>query len=263
MTARRPIVATVIAVTDRDRWDTPTDNIVVVESSRRRLIWLPRDLWSSAVGDRINVAFAHGGHRLLIDAVAEYGFAPRASICFRRSVIEHALQTVTITVPVERRLSFWYPLEPTAPIEDGRKIVSFEPPQEVLTGERLHQWIGARFAVDGPAVRLPDLDRIERQKVLVRRLLEERVRFASPIEDTADVSTWNGRTAFADLAQIGPTWRLETLNDVEPAEIDGKRILIARRPSFLARSASPLRRVGTPPFWRRWRSRASSTSVGE
>ena len=134
-----------------------------------------------------------------------------------------------------------YRLEPTAPIEDGRKIVSFEPPQEVLTGERLHQWIGARFAVDGPAVRLPDLDRIERQKVLVRRLLEERVRFASPIEDTADVSSWNGRTAFADLAQIGPTWRLETSNDVEPAEIDGKRVLIARRPSFLARSASPLR----------------------
>jgi hypothetical protein len=224
---RRPIVATLITITDRDGWDARTDNIVLVEPARRRLLWLPRDLWSSVVGDRLNTAFARGGHPLLRDALGEYGFALTASICLRRSAIERALQTVSVAVPVERRLAFWYPLEPTALLEEGRKLVSFEPPCEILAGERLHQWIGARNPV-GSDVGFPDLDRIERQKVLVRRLLEEQFRFASVLEDTGRVSIWNRRAALADLVQVGPAWRLETFAAVHPAEVGGKRVLLAK-----------------------------------
>ena len=39
-----------------------------------------------------------------------------------------------------------------------------------LEGERIHQWLGARFTPDGTGT---DFQRIERQKVFVQRLVEE------------------------------------------------------------------------------------------
>lgn len=210
---------------DRDSWEAQTDNIVVVDAKRRRLLWIPRDLWSEVVGDRVNAAFARGGHRLLMEALAEYRLPVGASICCHRSALEQALEGLCISVPVPRQLSLWYPLHPTERLEDGRKVVTFEPPREWLAGERIHQWLGARWAVDPAVGALPDLERIERQKVFVRRLLEEQIRFSRLLDDSALVSLVGREEALADLARVQPNWGFRTLDAVRPAAVDGKLVL--------------------------------------
>ena len=65
----------VVAILDRDNWTANTDIIVVVDADKRRLVWVPRDLWSPLVNDRVNAAFAKGGGGLLLDALAELGLA--------------------------------------------------------------------------------------------------------------------------------------------------------------------------------------------
>ncbi len=222
-------MSTVVSITDRDNWKATTDNIVVVDPKRRRLLWIPRDLWSRVVGDRVNGAFALGGHGLLLDALSEYVPAVGASICVRRSAVESVLGDVRLTVPVPKKLRFWYPLHPLERLEDGRKLVVFEPPEEVLEGERIHQWLGARTAVDPAPNVLPDLARIERQQVFVRRLLEEHVRFPELLEDPAFVSVSDRTRALADLALVEPSWRFRTFDAVRPATIDGKRVLLPVR----------------------------------
>ncbi|WFP61834.1 MULTISPECIES: hypothetical protein [unclassified Mesorhizobium] len=39
------VTAVVVAILDRDNWTANTDIIVVVDVARRRLTWVPRDLW--------------------------------------------------------------------------------------------------------------------------------------------------------------------------------------------------------------------------
>ena len=57
---------------DRSGWPANTDNIVVVDPAEQRFLWVPRDLWCEGVGDRINAAFGRGGHRGLVEALAEH-----------------------------------------------------------------------------------------------------------------------------------------------------------------------------------------------
>src|SRR5262245_10587821 len=97
--------------------------------------------------DRINCAFSQGGNERLVAALAELGFPCEHGLRLRRAATERALARVAIEVPVNEPLDLWYPLAPTRPIEDGRKMVSFRPPRERLEGERIHQWIGARLRV--------------------------------------------------------------------------------------------------------------------
>jgi hypothetical protein len=223
-------MSSVVSITDRDDWER-TDAVVVVDPKRRRLLWIPRDLWSQVVGDRVNRAFALGGHELLIDALAEFGLKVSASICVRRTAVTRVLEGVRLTVPVSRQLRFWYPLHPLESLEDGRKLIVFAPPQELLEGERIHQWLGARAAVDPVPGVLPDLARIERQQVFVRRLLEDGFRFAELLEDPTFVSVSGGTRALADLALVEPSWRLRTFDAVRPATIEGKEVLVPDRPA--------------------------------
>jgi hypothetical protein len=66
---------------DRDSRSADTDNVVLVEARRRRLLWVPRDLWSQLLGDRINVAYRLGGDPLRA-ALREQDSLPRpASSC--------------------------------------------------------------------------------------------------------------------------------------------------------------------------------------
>jgi hypothetical protein len=213
---------------DRDSWSADTDNVVLVDGRRRRLVWVPRDLWSERVGDRINVAYRLGGGLLLRQVLREHGLAAEASVVLRRSAVEHALAGLRVTVPVDRTRRYWYPLSPTKRIEDGRKLVRFDPPSELLEGERLHQWAGARTSADRPPPPLPDVDRIERQQVLCRRLLEEGFPFSRALEDPALVSVSNP-AALDVLAEVGPDWRFSTHTRFRPASIDGKLVLVARR----------------------------------
>ena len=228
------MTATVVGVMDRDDWGARTDNVVVVDGRRRRLVWVPRDLWSRAVGDRINEAFACGGHELLQAAVREHGFRADGSVVLLRSAVEQALDRASVTVPVERERRYWYPLAPTLRLEDGRKLVAFNPPRETLHGERIHQWLGARQSGGGPLGTLPDLDRIERQQVLVRALLRDGFRFNQALDDPALVSS-SGPGAVGALGAVEATWAFDIYTRFRPATIDGKMVLLRSRRRLLPR----------------------------
>ena len=222
---RSATTSTVIGIMDRDSWTARTDNIVVADARRRRLIWIPRDLWSDVVGDRINEAYGRGGHELFRAAVRELGMPVESSVVLLRSAVEHALTGLRITVPVGRTRRYWYPLEPRSRLEDGAKLIGFEPPQVTLTGERIHQWIGARRSADTLPPKLPDFDRIERQQVLVQRLLDDGFDFTKALGDPALVAV-SGARAFEQLAVVRPGWALRTFASVKPVTIGGKMVLI-------------------------------------
>jgi anionic cell wall polymer biosynthesis LytR-Cps2A-Psr (LCP) family protein len=219
---------TVVGIMDRDSWTARTDNIVVADPRRRRLIWVPRDLWSDAVGDRINEAYGRGGHELFLAAVRELGIPVESSVVLLRSAVENALSALRISVPVDRPRRYWYPLEPTLRIQDGAKLVVFEPPHEMLAGERIHQWVGARRSADTPPPRLPDFDRIERQQILVRRLLEERFDFSITLDNPALVAV-SDPTALEQLGAVRLGWAFRTYDRVEPVTIDSKMVLVRQR----------------------------------
>jgi hypothetical protein len=225
---RGAIDATVVGIMDRDSWTANTDNIVIVNARRRLLCWVPRDIWSPVLGDRINAAYSKGGHVAFQSALRELGLPVSSSIVLLRAAVERALADLRITVPVARTRRYWYPATPVSRLQDGAKLVVFEAPQETLEGERIHQWIGARKSADQPAPRLPDLDRIERQQILARRLLEERFAFSRVLEDPTLVSV-SAATALEQLARVRADWTMRAVSDVEPVTIDGKHVLIRRR----------------------------------
>lgn len=215
-------MATAVCVLDRDDWAANTDNIVVVDPVRELLLWVPRDIWCPSFKDRINTAFARGGHGLLQAALGEIGIAVDDSLCLRRQAVERALEGLSITVPVTEPLDLLYPLTPLTRVQDGRKVVRFRPPEERLEGERLHQWIGARRALSGKS---GDLLRIGRQHVFVRRLLQTGFDFSKALADPELVSMSSSR-AMVELGAVRAPWRFATLDDVRPAIIQGKDVLL-------------------------------------
>jgi hypothetical protein len=217
-------MSTAVAIMDRDSWRARTDVLVVADAHRCQLQWVPRDLWCDGLGNRINTAFRAGGHELLQQSLAEHGLSAGATLVLRRQAAETALEGASVTVPVETRLEFWYPLAPTQPIEDGRKRITFEPPRVRLEGERLHQWIGARYQVAGPAW---DLSRIERQQTFVRALLQHRFAFERALTDP-DLFRCSSDTAIDELSRVEADWSMLTLAGSAPARIDGMEVLVMR-----------------------------------
>ena len=196
-----------------------TDVIVVVSPRERRLTWVPRDLWSDEMGNRINKAYALGGHEKLIEALAEQGIEAEHSICLRPDGMRPALGGVSITMPIRTAEEFDYEGE----------WVRFEPPVEELSGERIHQWIGARLRREAPPQGwLPDLDRIRRQQELLAVMLGEGFDFSRFVAPGLPVRM-SGEAALGDLAQVEWDWVFLTIADVEPADIDGQQVLIRRR----------------------------------
>jgi hypothetical protein len=217
-------VSTVVSVMDREGWEANTDIIVLADPSRRRLLWVPRDLWCPRLGDRVNAAFKRGGHAALIAALAEHGLRADHSACLSRAATKHALRDASVRVPVDRPLAFRYQLEPEEPIEDGEKLIRFDPPAETLEGERIHQWIGARFAAGRAS---SDLERIARQQVFLRALLQQGLDFSRFVANPEWVST-SGPNALEHLRTVDASWRLRTLKRLRPRTIDGKAVLVRR-----------------------------------
>ena len=209
----------IVGLTDRAGCDANTDNLVLVDGVRRRLLWIPRDLWCPTLGDRVNAAFRRGGLAGLIAALREHDLDAEDALVVSRDAVERAVADLAVLVPIPVRMEFAYPLTPTSRIEDGRKRIVFEPPAEVLRGERIHQWIGARSG--------SDLHRIERQKIFVRRLIEQGAAFGRVLYDQA---AWraSGPAAIDVLARVRSTWRFDTLGPLEPALVDRKDVLLRR-----------------------------------
>jgi hypothetical protein len=210
-------MSTIVGIMDRAGLAANTDNLVLVEPERRRLLWIPRDLWCEGHRGRINEAFRRGGHARLVAALREHALDASHALVLSREATEAALAGAVVVVPVPVRMRFRYPLTPTARIEDGAKEIVFHPPAEILRGERIHQWIGARGG--------SDLHRIERQKILVRRLLEKRFDFARALANP-DWYRVYGDGALEDLARVDRSWHLETFADVVPATRDGRMVLL-------------------------------------
>jgi hypothetical protein len=122
-------------------------------------------------------------------------------------------------------VDFWYPLSPTEPIEEGRKLVRFDPPAETLSGERIHQWLGARLRPDRAS---SDLERIERQQVFVRTLLDDGFDFGRVLARSQLVSA-SSEAAVQELEQVTSEWSFETLGPVAPETIDGMMVLVLRK----------------------------------
>jgi glycosyltransferase involved in cell wall biosynthesis len=220
-------MTTVLSITDRAEWGANTDNIVVADPTARTLLWVPRDLWCGRLGDRIARVFAHERHPGLIRSLAGQGIAVDHSLCIRRDALERLLTRLSVTVPVSERLEFLYPLEPDRPIEEGSKLIVFEPPEERLAGERLHQWIGARYEPDGrggPLLFTSDYARMRRQQVLLRRVLEDGFDFASVLAEP-DLISVSGPEAIEELSLVDRDWRFSLLEGVRNVVRDGKRVL--------------------------------------
>ncbi len=216
------MTAVVVAILDRDDFAANTDVIVVVDDRRRRLTWVPRDLWSPLIGDRINAAFARGGGDLLLRALAGLRFPCRGALVLRRGATEAALAGVVVVVPVSERLDFWYPEHPTRPIEEGRKAIAFEPPEETLHGERIHQWLGARTMIARPG---SDLFRCDRQQVFLRALLAQGFHFRSVLADPS-LHRIAGTDPLPVLAKVAAGWEMRTFRRVRDATVEGKAVLV-------------------------------------
>jgi anionic cell wall polymer biosynthesis LytR-Cps2A-Psr (LCP) family protein len=236
-------VSTVVGVMDRPGWRTRTDNIVVVRPRRRELVFVPRDLWSTLHGDRINTVFAHAGHEAFRTALREYGLRVSSSLCVRREAAGVLADRVDVEIPVTKALRFRYQHSPLEPIEDGWRWIEFNPPAERLRGERVHQWLQARFAPD-PFI-AGDIRRIERQQAFVAALLSQGFPFGDVLDLGEDMVSMDG-DPLADLRRVRSDWRMRTVGPVVPATIDGRKVILQRRwPGFpgrreVARRASRL-----------------------
>jgi len=232
----------VVTVMDRTGWESNTDVVVVVDTARRRLTWVPRDAWCPRLADRVNQAYRLGGHPLLARALGDLGLAVAGGLCVSRDACERVLGTASVVVPVSEPMRFWYPLTPTTRVQDGRRAVDFDPPEERLHGVRLHEWVGARYRRDRAG---SDLDRLVRQAVLLRRLLETGFDFRAVLDDAAGVRVWGPDTLRA-LANVRAGWRMQVLDGFEPRTIDGKKVL-RRLPGWRRAGRRVLGRVRPRP----------------
>jgi anionic cell wall polymer biosynthesis LytR-Cps2A-Psr (LCP) family protein len=178
------------------------------------------------IRNRINTAFARGGHELLCAALQSVGLQVDHSVCVRREAVERAFDGVSLSVPVKRPIAFWYPLDPLKAIEDGRKRVEFHPPTELLSGERIHQWLGARRGIGRPT---NDLDRIRRQQVFVRALLQTKFDFGRTLADPELVRV-SDPTALQELRTVRGDWHFDCMDDVVGARIEGMSVLVLLEP---------------------------------
>jgi hypothetical protein len=216
-------MATAVGIMDAPGLKGNTDVLVVADPSSARLLWVPRDLWCDRIRDRVNQAFALGGHDELRLCLAEHGLEVEHGLCLGRLAVERALEGVAVEVALSERLEFWYPADPRAPIEEGRRRISFEPPGEVLRAERLHQWLGARYPTVGTG---SDMDRIERQQRLLSALLRHGFDPSPAFADPDEISATDP-AALDELRGVDSAWQLETFGaDAVPTRIDGKLVLV-------------------------------------
>jgi hypothetical protein len=215
-------MATVVSVMDRSSFGANTDVIVVADPEARHLQWVPRDLWCERTGYRVGKAFASGGHATMRSVLSEHGISTQHGICLQPGAIEAGIEGFEVRVPVTHRLEYWYPLDRESPIEAGRKVIAFEPPGELLSGERIHQWIGARYPTRGPG---SDLDRIARQKTLIAVLLLTEFDFRRFVRTGLPVSL-SGPEALTELTRVSHEWSLETMPGLARARVRGMDVLL-------------------------------------
>lgn len=209
-------MSTAVAIMDRDRWSARTDVIVVADRRKKSLTWILRDLWSKSIQNRINSAYKLGGHEVFIRSLNEFGLNVKHSLCALPKAVCRAFGNLAINVPVSEPTSFYYAMTRiSTPTEEnkihitGRREVTFLPPLAMLSGERIHEWIGARRRVDGGSSN--DFDRIKRQQILVKRLLETKFNFAQNFCE--DYVSFSNNFSFEDLRHLDASWKIRLFGE--------------------------------------------------
>ena len=204
--------------------DGNTDNIILVNTTAKTLTWIPRDLFSFYLRDRVNRAFDVGGHPLFLNVLKHLGFPADYSVCVSNEAIREVLCDYEITVPVKHSADYYYPLKAFEPIENGQKIVSFSPPFETLIGERIHQFLGARYRINtNECIDLPDFERIARQMVFAKQRLIEKFDFTVFLTRKIFVSD---PKAINYLAQVNAEYQCNLYRKCRPFIINRSAVLI-------------------------------------
>jgi hypothetical protein len=226
-------MATVVGILDEPSFESNTDILVVADPATRVTRWVPGDLWS----DRITGLSARRPRR------------PRRSAersgnqCAARRVREPRGHGLRARGSGRRRAgrpsgsSSGIPSLPSARSRREASGSSSSPrPRSLRAGESI-----SGSGPDGADRPRSDLDRIERQKVLLGALLRDGFDFRSVLAPGLPVRV-SGPEAVEELPRVRPTWRFETLGGLTPTTIDGMMVLTREdspAPSSLAPTSAP------------------------
>ncbi len=217
----------VITIMDRNAWTNNTDIIIFVEPSKKTLTWIPRDIYIKDIDHRINAAYRLGRDELLFKSLKSINYDVSYNLCIQPYAIEDIFNQIgTITVPVEHDRKFKYPLHRHQPIENGHRIVEFNYPFEDLSGDRIHEWIGARYAVDKTSSYSSDLDRILRQQILIKEILKTKKENIKSYKSEYIRGLNNNILEVLDT--IDDTWTYTRIKNLLTATINKKMVLILK-----------------------------------
>jgi anionic cell wall polymer biosynthesis LytR-Cps2A-Psr (LCP) family protein len=216
-----------IGVMDRNHWKARTDIMIIIDQNNKTIEWIPRDLYSKTVNNRINTAYAFAGKQGIINAFKEYNINISDTLLLLPKFFEEAINIIKkIKIPVKNDISFYYPLHRHRPIEEGKKKIIFKSPNEILIGDRFHEWIGARYEIPPSKNSWPDFDRIRRQKILLRQILKKNINFSSIIK--SNFCDGMNNNIINILKKIDNSWIIKEIkeNDYKPITINKMSVLM-------------------------------------
>lgn len=112
----------VVCVMDRNGYNNNTDIIVIVDSEKKSIYWIPRDLYSPRIKRKINAAYCKVGPNGLKNCLKDLNIYVKECVCLLPLFIEQAIKIINkIIVPVEENEKYYYPLHRHKPIEKGKK----------------------------------------------------------------------------------------------------------------------------------------------
>lgn len=213
----------IFAVMDRNSFKARTDIIILFDFDSKKIKWIPRDLYSPLLNNRINRAYAKGGEELLLNCLKELNINADYVVCVLPDCFEENIKIIdNINVPVEKKMSYYYPLNRHVPIEEGKKIIDFDPPFEKLQDDRFHEWIGARYNIT-PIKTYPDFDRIERQQILLSELLKKNINYVYSEKNAKGIN----EDVLRLFKTINSDWKMDKLliNDYKVSKIGKMSVL--------------------------------------
>ena len=246
----------VIGIMDRNHWTARTDVIVIANPKEKTLTWIPRDLYCESIKDRINTSYNKGMESLFLSCLKELGYNNvKYCVCLLPEFCQECIQHISsIYVPLYKTLSFEYPLHRHKPIEDGKQIITFSEPGEYLSGDRIHEFIGARYPILNTNDKkklfkeeinyneycrktghpnyarhngFPDFNRIRRQQIFIKEWLKNKPNTkANPNYNLENIRGLD-ETTISLLKQIDNSWVFNPIseNDYKSVNIKGCLVL--------------------------------------
>ncbi len=194
-----------IGIMDRNDWKARTDIIIIINFVNKTLTWIPRDTFCNLINNRINMAYSVGKDILLKKCLFELKYKVKDVICILPMFIEQIFNLIgEIKVPITENLSFYYPLHRHLPIENGKKIIYFNSPFDILSGDRFHEFIGARYALKPKGIIGTDIHRIKRQQILLKEILQNKYNFNINYDEKYIMGI--NENIINNLKQIDETW---------------------------------------------------------